>query len=316
MRRVRILPGQAEPPVVQTTKQKRKTRRSFLELYREAGRVTGRLWPLYLWQAGFDAVRGVTFLVVLLFSFWPLLRTRADFVGADLRRFSDSLLSLLWHSGWWKVGLMALVAYAAFWLLLEAFLNGGVYGALWAHLRRGDSYSTAAFLDASLRHFLPLLWAHLVLGLLLGLLLGGSAAFGTGLVVSMRAARSAETVGMVLLLIGGILALSLALLLVSFYWLSLKACLTGGRLGPFSEAFRALRRSGWRLLRGLLAAWATATAILLVFGGAAEVFELLPVVGPFFTLLNLVVNFAAGVFLGVYLPAVTNLFLLEEEASA
>jgi hypothetical protein len=285
-----------------------------VEVWKESLDRTLRVWPLYAWQAGIEVMRLVTMAPVILFALAPIWKHKADFAGGDFSRFSDTLVKILWQSGWWKMALGMFALYVVWWLIIEALVNGGVFGRLWAWVGKKEPFALGTYVREGFRFFPPLIGLHLltmavslvVVGVPLGLIVlagvGDPASAGGGTVV--------------LLVLGFLLLIPAVLILavVAVWWLVARGYITSGHglTGSLRLSLDRCMRDKGRVFWGLNLLFLLIFAVLMGVNLVFSILQLIPVLGLVFSLVSFLVSMLTTAFLAVYVPSVVVTYVDEK----
>jgi len=288
----------------------------FTQVMQDSWERNLKVWPLFAWQMGIEVLRIVTLIPCLLIVFIPLWKSKADFAGADWSRLSDSLVKLLWQSGWWKLALAMFLLYMVWWLIIEALVNGGIFGRLWAWAGSKEGFSFKEYLRDGLRFFLPLITLHLMTTAIM-LLVVGVPAFLIGM-AGASARSGAESGAAILPLLGlGLLVAipaGLVLAVVAVWWLVARGYITSGH--PFSESlrlsFRKCMADKGRVFWGLNLMFLLLFVGLMVVSMVFGILQAVPLVGVLFSVVNFLVSTVTTAFLAVFVPSVIVTYLDEK----
>lgn len=289
----------------------------YLEVFKESLERSFKTWPLYAWQTGFEILRYITLLPCLLVAVWPLWKSRADFAGGDFSKLSDSLFNLIWASGWWMVALGMFALYFIWWLIIEAIVNGAVFGRLWAYRKRQEPFDAGKYFREGFRYLLPLLGLSLLAFIVSIVLTALMVLFVAGLgflLASIGLSKGAAAVLILLVSLVVGLAATVVLVVLVDGWLIARGYVTLDH--GLSESLRL----SWRKCfadKGRVF-WGINLLFLLIFAammGIAIPFtllEMIPFVGVLFNILNILVSLVMAAFLAVYVPSVVVAFIDEK----
>lgn len=285
----------------------------FMQVYKESWDRNLKVWPLFAWQVGIEILRILTLIPCLVIVFIPLWKHKADFAGGDFSRLSNTLVKLLWQSGWWKLALGMFLLYLVWWLIIEALVNGGVFGRLWAIEKEKESFSFKSYIQDGLRFFLPLIALHL-LTLMVSLSVVGIPAFLIGF---LGGTMGGADMGPLLLILGLLLLMIPALLILAIvmvWWLVARGYITSdhGLMESLQLSFHKCLADKGRVFWGLNLLFLLIFVALFVVSMVFGVLQAIPVLGLVFTLVNFLISTLSTAFLAVYVPSVVVSFLGEK----
>ncbi|HET9869864.1 MAG TPA: hypothetical protein VFR02_05150 [bacterium] len=294
------------------------------DLYGRAWKVCCDLWPLWLARFFYLILNYGAFLLCLVFTFWPLLSKVLGMVrgGESLGQGDYQALVADFFSNFRDAGFLLPVLaifffYLAWWTVISAWFAGGLYARLNAWVKRGEAFSWTDFVKEGFYHLVPMI---LLQGLLGTVALLGVGAYLIAMVLGGFVLGLAHVPGwaaLVALLPAGLVFFAILIFWDCFAMVS-QSCLveTDRVFEAFEKGCRACLADGFDLARmvGVLI-----TVFTIVFVAALLFFkllELIPLVGLFFFLSDVVLRLFVALVSDVYFPALAVVGLHEKEADA
>jgi hypothetical protein len=287
----------------------------FMDVYKESLERSFKTWQLYAWQVGFEILRYVTIIPCLAVALWPLWKSRADFAGADFSKLSDAMFALMWTSGWWMVAAGMFLLYIVWWLIIEALVNGAVFGRLWAYEEKGELFVFAKYVREGFQYFLPLIGLNLLTSIVVFVTCALAGLFVAGAVLLLAGAGLPKWAGLLLAGLPAGLLLSILLVFVAAWWLIARGYVTSdhGVMESLKWSYRKCRENKGRVFRGINLLFVIVFAVLMGLGLVFGVLQYIPFIGVLFSIANFVISTLLAAFLAVYVPSVVVAFLGEKD---
>ena len=286
----------------------------FMDVFKESFDRSLKTWPLYAWQVGFEALRVITILPCVAVALWPLWKSRAEFIGMDFSKLTDTMMALMWTSGWWMMAAGMLILYMVWWLIIEALVNGAVFGRLWAQARKGEPFVLVKYVRDGFGFFPRLIGLHLLTLVVVLAVVALAVLFTVGLSFMLGGLGLPKWAGALLISLPVGFVVGTVLLAAAVWWLVARGYVTTdhGVMESLSLAYGKCRADKGRVFWGLNLLFLLAFAAFMVIGVVFSVLQAIPFIGVVFSLINLVVSALSTAFLAVYVPAVIVAFLDEK----
>ncbi len=283
------------------------------------------LWPLFWVQFLFLILQYVTLFLCLALIFGPFAERNMDKIAEGLSHPQDydwipvlsDWVSTASDPTWIAITVGLVVLYLTWWCLLSALSDGGVFRTFWDYFQKGQPFTWGLFFREAFQWMIPMLWLQLYLSFwaLGAFLIWGMMAL---IVVGLLALAAFKTLWVILAaLFLGLpsilfwLVFSLGFAVFSF--LS-KAFLTKGLQAKQAvrEAFQKFKEDRWRVGLGLLVAFLTYIGVSIALRVVLKVLSLVPVLGPGFSLLDMLSGIALTLLMMVYLSGLSVAYLQDE----
>jgi hypothetical protein len=286
----------------------------FMEVFQEALQRSFKTWQLYAWQVAFEILRYVTMIPCFVVAALPLWNHRAEFAGADLSKLSETLVKVMWESGAWVLALIMFLLYMVWWLIIEALVNGAVFGRLWAYEEKSEPFSFGKYFREGFRYFLPLIGLHLLTTAAVFIVCALAGFFVFGAVLMLAGVGLPKWAGILLAGIPIGLLLTVLLVFAAVWWLIARGYITSdhGVMESLKLSYQKSRANKGRVFWGVNLLFVIILAATMAMGLFFGVLQHIPFVGVLFSIANLVVSTLLAAFLAVYVPSVVVAFLGEK----
>ncbi len=295
------------------------------DIYSWVAKACLKLWPLCLAQFLFLILQYATLIACFTLLFGPFAARNLDRITQGLNHPQDydwtpvisDWASTFSDPGWIAIAVGVVLLYITWWCVLSALADGGVFRTFWDYFQNGRPFAWGSFFREAIHWMVPMLWLEFFLSLW---------AFGAllvWLVVILGVAGILALTGFnvwMVVLAGILLGLPSILTWVVFslgfavFSFLCKAYLTRGMAAreAIYEAFLKFKADRWRVGVGLLVAFLVYLGVSIFLRVVLKLFSLIPVVGVFFFLLDLVAGIGLTLFMVVYLSGLAVGYLQDE----